>query len=167
MPRRLVIGPDAVEVWTQFHNHVEEQCGAGSDLHSIRDFGSKASEHAARLSGVLTIVEDPSASTISVTAMERGTTLADWYVAEALRLQQRSRSDARLVRAQSLYDWMTRHLDERHETSITFREILQNAPASFRTKAPADEAIRTLLDHQRVADLPGPPRTITPVRTSQ
>jgi Protein of unknown function (DUF3987) len=57
-PRPLPIAPEAATIWRDFHGHVEMQCGADGPLALVRDFAAKAAEHAARIAGVLTIVED-------------------------------------------------------------------------------------------------------------
>jgi hypothetical protein len=57
-PRPLPIAPEAATIWRDFHDHVEMQCGADGPLALVRDFAAKAAEHAARIAGVLTIVED-------------------------------------------------------------------------------------------------------------
>ena len=55
---------------------------------------------------MLTIVDNVQADAIGMGAMEPALMLADWYVNEAVRLQRAGRTDARLLRAQQLLDWM-------------------------------------------------------------
>ena len=68
-PRVLPIASEAAIIWRDFHDHVETQCGADSPLALVRDFAAKAAEHAARIAGVLTIVEDLHAREIGRDAM--------------------------------------------------------------------------------------------------
>jgi hypothetical protein len=68
----------------------------------MRDFAAKSAEHAARIAGVLTLVEDLKANEIGLEAMACAIPLADWYVSEARRLQQAGRADLRLLRAKAL-----------------------------------------------------------------
>jgi Protein of unknown function (DUF3987) len=57
-PPALPLSPDAATGWKAFHDHVETQCGHSGELVQIRDFAAKAAEHAARIAGVVTIVEN-------------------------------------------------------------------------------------------------------------
>lgn len=105
-PRVLTMSERAEAAWRAFHDHVETQCAPGEGLVPIRDFAAKAAEHAARIAGVLTVVDDINAGEIDIDAITNALTLADWYVSEALRLYQAARTDPRLLRAQQLLEWM-------------------------------------------------------------
>ncbi|PVE25956.1 hypothetical protein DC522_01575 [Microvirga sp. KLBC 81] len=155
-PRVLRMTEEAAAAWRSFHDHIESQCGPGRDLRPIQDFAAKSAEHAARIAGVLTIVADRQATEIGTPAMHAALTLADWYVAEALRLQRAARTDPRLKVAQQLLDW----LRERGEDVIDFREILRCGPAPVRTKNKAEEALAILKDHGWVVDISPRPRRL-------
>ncbi len=71
----------------RFYDHIEGQCGSGNPLASIGDFAAKAAEHAARIAGVITIVEDLHAKEIGLEVMQGAIELVDWYVREADRLK--------------------------------------------------------------------------------
>ena len=129
-PRTLPMSAEATALWRAFHDHIEGQCGPGGELASIQDFAAKAPEHAARLAGVLTIVDDVRAAEIGVDAMSSGLTLADWYVVEAVRMQRAARTDPRLLRAQALLEW----LQTRSEPEIDFRDVLRLGPGPVRTR---------------------------------
>ena len=68
-------------------------------LENLRDVGSKAAENAARIAGVLTIIENPEATTIDGEAMTSGCELAAWYVDEAFRLSDAYRQSPSLRNA--------------------------------------------------------------------
>jgi len=155
-PRALHITEEACEIWRNFYNQIEEQCGSGGGLRGIRDFAAKAAEHAARIAGVLTVVEQPRAAEIGAEAMRSAVMLMDWYVNEAIRLQHASRTDASLLVAQQLLDW----LRERGQELIPFREILQLGPAATRTKAAADRALTTLKAHGWIVEASKRPRKL-------
>jgi hypothetical protein len=143
-PRPLAMSASCAGKWRAFFDHVESQSGPGQDLSGIRDFAAKAAEHAARIAGVLTVVADCNATDISPAALQGALALADWYVAEAVRLQSAARTDPRLVRAQHLLGWM----HGRSSPEISFRDVLQLGPVPTRTKAAADEALSILIAHQ-------------------
>ena len=57
-PRALPLSADATAAWQGFYDHIEGQCGAGNELAAIGDFAAKAAEQAARIAGVISIIED-------------------------------------------------------------------------------------------------------------
>jgi hypothetical protein len=152
--RVLKIAPEAVVAWRSFHDHVEVQCGPGNELAPIQDFAAKAAEHAARIAGVLTIVEDIGATEIGVGATVSAIRLTDWYIVEALRLQRAARTDPRLLRARQLLDWII----ERGEGLINFRDVIRLGPGQTRTKAAAEEAVTILVNHGWLVEVSGRPR---------
>jgi hypothetical protein len=96
----------AEQVWKDFFNRIESQCGKDGDLRPIVDFAAKAAEHAARIAGVLAIVDSALNVEINDITMKRAVEIAGWYVGEADRLAQAARTDSRLLRAQTLLDWL-------------------------------------------------------------
>jgi hypothetical protein len=155
-PRALPIAPEAATIWRDFHDHIETQCGANSPLAFLRDFAAKAAEHAARIAGVLTIVEDLHANEIGVEAMRNAITLADWYVSEACRLQEAGRSDPRLRRAALLLEW----IQSQPGGKATISRILTHGPNALRTKAVAEDALAILLDHRWIIEASRRPRIV-------
>lgn len=158
-PRVLAIGDKAMVIWRAFYDHVERQTGPGSDLVSVRDFASKAAEHAARIAGVLTIVRDQAAAAIDTEEMQSAVVLADWHVNEVLRIHS-GRVDRRLLYAHQLLNWLTEEAVERQTDTIPFRDILRFGPNATRTKAKADEAIAVLVEHEWIEDRRERPRSI-------
>jgi len=153
-PRELVLLPRAAAALKAFSDHIECQCGAEGELAPIRDFAAKAAEHAARIAGVLTIVEDPQARETSVDAIACGITLTEWYVMEALRLHASARTDPKLITAQRLLDWMRRQV----EPVIAFRDILWCGPNELRRKNSAEATIQILVDHGLIIEVSPRPR---------
>jgi Protein of unknown function (DUF3987) len=68
-PRALPLSAAATTAWIAFHDHIEKQLGPGAPLAPIKGFAAKAAEHAARIAGVITIVEDLYAKEIGPLAM--------------------------------------------------------------------------------------------------
>ncbi len=155
-PRALLLSADAAELWKQFFNQVEARSGPDMDLAPILDFASKAAEHAARIAGVLTIVNDVRASEIGLVAMENAVALATWYLEEAKRLQSASRLDPKLLRASELLEWM----EARGSAEVFFRDIVNAGPSKFRTTAAANEALRILIEHNLVTQISARPRKL-------
>ena len=155
-PRELHMSKDAAKTWKRFFNQVELRSGNSGDLAPIRDFASKAAEHAARIAGVLTIVNDLHAEEVGLVAMENAVTLVGWYLAEAKRLQSASRLDPRLLRAAALLEW----LNGRGRADCAFREIMKNGPYQVRLKIVADEAVRILIEHGLIVEISKRPRVV-------
>jgi hypothetical protein len=155
-PRALPISASATGIWRQFYDHIEGQCGAGNGLEAIGDFAAKAAEHAARIAGVLTIVEDLHAREIGLSRMQGAVVLADWYVCEALRLKQAGRTDPKLLRAAKLLEW----LQGQPGRTASFREMLQFGPNATRTKILAEEALSILKAHGWTFEVSNRPRVI-------
>jgi hypothetical protein len=103
----------------------------------------KAAENAARIAGVLTIIEDPDASSIEGDAMAGGCELMLWYLSEALRLSGLHRQSLSLRDGVKLHEW----LRAKGKSEITVREIMQFGPSSLRSKARAEAALGELEDY--------------------
>ena len=61
-PRELPLSIEARELWIAFHDEIERDMGKGGRFAEMQDVGSKSAEQAARIAGVLAIVDDPFAS---------------------------------------------------------------------------------------------------------
>jgi hypothetical protein len=155
-PPARPIAPDAAMVWRAFYDHIETQSGLGSDLAPIQDFAAKAAEHAARIAGVMTIIEDLYAQKIGVETMRDAVTLVDWYVNEALRLQQVGKIDPRLRRAAMLLEW----LQSQPNAEASISRILTYGPSSMRTKTAVEEALAILASHGRITQVSDRPRVV-------
>ena len=153
-PRVLSMSADTERYWKGAYDNIEAQSGKIGELAIINEFAAKAAEHATRIAGVLTIYENIGAAEITVKAMDRAIALIEWYLAEAMRLAQASRTDARLLHAQSLLDW----LRARPEDTFQLRDLLRLGPRP-RTKAAAEEAIRILIEHFWIREVSQRPRT--------
>jgi len=156
----MPLSAEATGLWRTFFDHVEGQCGPDGDLRPIGDFAAKAAEHAARIAGVLAIVKDATTAEIGVEEMKGGIVLADWYVAETLRLHAAGRTDPKLKVAQRLLDW----LHARNEEEISFRDIIKFGPGSVCTKAEADAALTILVQHGWVTEVSSRPRLLRVAR---
>ena len=79
-PTLLDLSPDAKAMLVDFANQIEvTQCADGSLAH-ITGFASKAAEQAARIAGVLTVLQNHTASDVAVGTMECAIRITEWYV---------------------------------------------------------------------------------------
>ena len=130
-PRALELSAEAKSAWVAFYNRIEKAQATDGALEGLRDVAGKAAENAARIAGVLTIVESPDASIIDAAAMNDGCQLAGWYVSEALRLSGMHRQPPGLRNAIKLHEWLL----AKGKTEISLREIMQFGPSQVRSKA--------------------------------
>lgn len=140
-PRELPLSPEARELWIAFHDEVERDMGKGGRFAEMQDVGSKSAEQAARIAGVLAIVDDPFAAEIGECAMARGCKLMHWYLGEALRLADAYLIPREVADAQTVLDW-TRGRGLRQVDAAT---IQKSGPGPVRRKDRFDPAIEALL----------------------
>ncbi|PIE65385.1 MAG: hypothetical protein CSA26_03425 [Desulfobacterales bacterium] len=95
-PVLMKLQTDAYKVWADYHDSVEKEMGPKGVYRDISETASKSAENAARLAAVFQLFEDGnpygqkgykegSYGFINPENMQRGATLARWYLDEALR----------------------------------------------------------------------------------
>lgn len=144
VPRVLRLTPTARDMWICFHDKVEEQVGPDGPLHSVRAFANKLAEHAARLAGVMALVEGPECTGVDERIMERAIELAQHYLSEAIRLRLIAQVPQDLAAAQQLLGWM---LHKWAEPFISIADIGQYGPNKLRLKKKAEPLVRILVEH--------------------
>ena len=117
--------------------------GSGGALEAVRGLANKLPEHAARIAGVLTLLDDLHAGEISAGALGAAVAIADHYAAEALRLFGASRVNPELLLAQKLLAW----LQSWPERAISLPDIYQRSLNAIRDKATAKRIVTILEDH--------------------
>jgi hypothetical protein len=152
VPRVLELSQQAAGLWRAFADHIERMIGPGGNLEPVRGLANKLPEHAARLAGVLTLVDDLAATEIFTTHMQAGIDLAQHYAAEALRLHETSRVPDDLVAAKKLLMWLRGPWGK---PVVSLPSIYQKGPNSIRDKAKAEKLVRILEDHGHLVRLKG------------
>ncbi len=148
-PRALDLSAAAKGAWIVFHDRIEAAMAPDGGLETMRDVAGKAAENAARIAGVLTIANNPDASTIGAEAVAAGCELMTWYIAEALRLSSQHRLPVALRNAIKLLEW----LRVRNVAEIALRDVMRNGPNPVRGKAEAEAALAKLEEHERGNDV--------------
>jgi hypothetical protein len=142
--RRLELDSRAADLWRGFADDTERQLGPGGALEPVRGFANKLAEHAARLAGVIQLVEAPQAGSVGSEAIERGIVLARFYAGEALRLFHAGAIPPEVAQAELLLSWL--HADWR-KSLVGIGHVYQRGPNSIRTKDRARGAIGVLEEH--------------------
>ena len=153
------IGFEAADVWKEFYDKVELRCGKGELYHDLAGFADKAGEHACRMAAIFALISDPSADVVDAETMRRAVKVMDWYLGEAVRLQEwalgaKAGSDNRyrkaggeeneLRNAVKLREW----LEGSPGRKATVREALQFGPYRLRRKKQLMDAAQVLFDHK-------------------
>ena len=157
MPRALTMTSGAKTEWIEFFNHIEVQLGKGGKYRDVRDIGAKIAEHAARIAGVMAIVDSVAAEEIEAETMKNAITVAQWYIDEAARLQESGQLTPELVTADKVLEFI-----KERGGSVGFRELVQLGPSEVRSKHAADAAVAVLAEHGLIKDS-GRPRVLQAV----
>ena len=150
-PRRLELNGRAADLWRTFADDTERQLGPGGTLEPVRGFANKLAEHAARLAGVIQLIDVPQATGVGGEAMERGIALARFYAREALRLFHTGAIPPEVAQAELLLSWL--HADG-SKPLVGIGHVYQRGPNSIRTKAKARAAIDVLEEHGWLHPIP-------------
>lgn len=149
-PKPLDLNAGATAHWIAFHDACQERVRPGGDWEAIRSWGEKAPEQAARLAGVLVMVDNPEAQAVDSLSMMQAIRLIEHYGAEVARLAGRPMLDAKTFEAAKLLDWIKVKGWQR----FPLQHVYQLGPAGLRTAAQARDACERLVEHGYLAPLP-------------
>lgn len=139
-PRALALTPDARELWEQVQNAIEREQADGGRYASIRAWASKAGAQVLRVSGVLTLLDNPDAGSIDRATVEQAAELMLWHLGEAVRIVGTAAVPLDVRNAESLLGWC-------HDTGrrlLCSADAMQYGPGSIRTKRAFDAAVQEL-----------------------
>jgi len=126
-PKDLCLDDDAKALWIKFFNKIERHQGNGSELEGARPFASKAAEHAARIAGIITLVENPQANSVPCAAMDAAIELTAFYLTEHLRLTGVGRQKCIDARLRVLLSWFQSGVK-----LVQKKDVLQKSPNALR-----------------------------------
>ena len=154
-PRVIELCPEARAAWIDFSNAVEAAMAPDGYAAGLRDVAGKSAEQAARIAGVLTLVDDRRATEIDGDAMLRAIDIASWYLDEAVKLAADVKAAPVRRDAEALKQWIiAKGLDQ-----VTATAIMNRGPGSLRRKAVADKAIDALVEQGWLTAVEGPTRS--------
>ncbi len=149
-PRCIPLASAAKAAWIQYADTIETQLGDGGVLEPVRGLANKAAEHAARLAGVLAVIENPDCAEISLVQVRAGIGLMDYYLTEALRVQSVGIGDPVLRLAEQVLTWMH---DAGH-THVYPAVVYQRGPYSVRDAETARRVLAILEKHRWLVKQP-------------
>lgn len=127
-PRTLRMSDEATELWIAFYNEVEREQADGKALSEARAFASKIAEQAARIAGIVALVNDPRATEIQADELQGAIEVAGFYLNEHLRLTGVSVEALHTQRLRDLADWM-----RQRGAFVPHADVLQKTPPRLRT----------------------------------
>ena len=147
-PRCIPLSAKAKAVWVAYADTIETQLAVGQPLETVRGFASKSAEHAARIAGVLALIQDVNAPEIGAVEVESAIALMDYYLTEVLRLQAAGIADPDLQLAEKLRAWCS------GRSTIHLREIYQFGPSGIRDAETVRKMVNILVKHGWLVKLP-------------
>lgn len=145
--RALSFSEAAKTAWYAFAQEVESAMAPGKPLAGILALASRLPEHAARLAGVIALIEDKDTSELGAEALGRGIALARYYAAEALRIADFTAVTRELEEADLLLAWLQR---TRAGQVVELRDIYRTGPPSVRNADTARLLMARLQRHGAV-----------------
>jgi hypothetical protein len=143
-PRSLPLSAAARELLWLYHDEVERAQASGGALEQVRAFGSKATEQAARIAGVLTLWGNLGAFEVTPEAMGWGIDLSQYYLREAKRLIDAGNISPETRRAELLRKWL---MDSWSHREILPSEILRRGPNQLRDNKVMRDPLALLEKH--------------------
>ena len=140
----------AKKAWVEFHDEVESLSFDGQKYSPVKGFAAKSAEHALRLAGILTLVENFKALEIPLKHMYAGIKLSQFYLGEALRLFGAASINQDLVLAENALEWAKPKGDR-----FSLVDLYQIGPNAIRDKATAKRITQILIDHHWIREVAG------------
>ena len=142
-PPCMALAPEARTLLIAAHNDIEAAMRDDGELAGIREFASKAVEHACRIAAVLTLISDPAAVSVSAETMRSALELVQAYLREHIRLAGAANISVDVGYAVKLLDWIKR----KNLGEVSARMVMQRGPYAIREAPIAKAALRMLTDH--------------------
>ena len=162
----LLLAGDAWVLLRQFMQELEPELGAGGELDSAQDWGSKLAGAVVRIAGVLHCVihadGEPWLHPVAATTMQSAIEIGHYAVVHALAAFEAMRADKGLSDAQYLLQWIARH----GKTEFVKSEAQQHGKRRFKQANDIDAPLALLARHNyirlRRAEKRGPGRPASP-----
>ncbi len=142
--RALHLTEKAKEIWFSYSDEIERKLIAGGQMEPIKSLANKLPEHAARLAGILSLIEDINCKEIDEKNLCAGLELAQYYAEERLRLTGAYRVPKAILLAERLLNWLHNNWDK---NLISLPDIYQKSLNAIKTKKQAEPIVKTLEDH--------------------
>lgn len=143
-PRILGFSEKARQEWQAYADEVERNMAYGGIWQDIRGFANKLPEHAARIAGVLALIDNLLTDQITSDHIERGILLAQYYATEALRLHKQGYTSPDIELAEKLLNWI--HTNWK-QTIVSLPDIYQRGLHQISDAKTARKTVGILEEH--------------------
>lgn len=153
-PLELPLSFEARQAWISFHDKVERELGQGGEFHDTKDLAAKSAENAARLSGVMHVMEHGPEGEIAENTFTAAAMLATWYLHEGQRVLGSYHVPKSVIDAQELLSWMRRQPAD----IIKHADIARYCPGKLRgreNRKAREDAIALLLETRHIFEISG------------
>jgi putative DNA primase/helicase len=140
-PAELPLSRDARRLWVAYHNECEEQLLPEGEFADVRDVAAKSAENACRLAAIFHVWDQGPHGVVGRVDMERGVTIARWFLYETRRVLGMVPDHAVAADAELLARWALSCAEP-----PTLKDTLRLAPARLRKKSKRDAALDLLID---------------------
>ena len=144
-PQILPLSDEARRIWVEYFNFVEIAQGKDGPYEYHTAAASKSAEQAARIAGVLTLINLDDPNEVGLVDIERGIKIAQWFLDESLRLSGHLSISKSQQNAASLLEWL-RELEIDNEAPLKVGDLLKFGPRPIRKKRDRDDAVKILAD---------------------
>ncbi len=145
-PLKLHFSEEAKEDWSMFHDVVEIEMNEGGKYHSIKGFGRKMPEHAARIAGVMTLIENfnaykmnPESVLVESKTFMDSTVIATYFAEHLKAMITEGEDNVDLDNAIKLEAWLNKNIEGQY---VSARMIERLGPGCFRGKGNPNEIQR-------------------------
>jgi hypothetical protein len=142
-PPCLALSPEARSLLVASYNEIEQAQRGDGDLATVREFASKAAEHACRIAGVLTLIDHPDAICVAEATMRDALQIVQFCLHEHIRLAGSAMISTEVAQAVKLHDWIKRT----KRATVCARDVMRLGPYAIREAPAAKAALRVLLEH--------------------
>ena len=142
-PAMLTLSPEGKDTWICYHDIIEAELGVGGQFSAVSDTASKTADNAVRLAALFHVFEGNTGD-ICADLVERGFTLAMWYLTEGRRFFGELALSAEVINAQRLDHWLIEKCKSSHVNKIYRRDIQRHSPG---TACRNGETLKQTLDY--------------------
>ena len=147
----LTLSPEARAGYVACYNEIESEMGPLGAFAGIKPFASKLLEHATRIAGVITLIENSGSTIITADGFANAMTLARYYAGEVRRVADSGTISPKLRQAEALRKW----LQARPDAMVSIRQICQFGPGPLRSSDIVRPLMNILADHGWVESVEG------------
>ena len=148
------LNPDAKARLIEFSDDCEKKLGPNGPYEQVSDFASKMTENAVRLAAVVAYFSGSDkvvANGLSVTAVNAGIAMVEFYASEAVRLYGAAALDDDSANAVILIDWIRK----RDLPAVGLRYLSRSGPTQTRNAATLKRAVAVLIEHRHLVQISG------------